>query len=101
MSARLDQLVASSRALDGAWDLERAERVRAGAIRRHEVRTGRDRALRRGALVVGGAGLLVLALLRAASSAPAELSATAAPAAAPTAEMIAARALGDGGYARD
>ena len=30
MSAHLDGLIASSRQLDGAWDVERAERVRAG-----------------------------------------------------------------------
>ena len=107
MNARLDRLIAASRELDGAWDAERAERVRAGALRRREQRKGRDRLLRRGALVVGGAGLLVVALLRAASSAPAELStnagtnASATPRAAPTAEMIAARALGDAGYFRD
>ena len=101
MSAHLDGLIASSRQLDGAWDAERAERVRAGALRRRDARSGRDRLLRRGALAVGGAGLLVLALLRAAPSAPAELSASTAPSTAPTAEIVAARALGDAGYARD
>jgi hypothetical protein len=103
LSTRLDQLIASSRERDVAWDVARAERVRAGALRQRAARNGRDRLLRRGALVVGGAGLLVLALLRAASSAPAEIAASASPAPspAPTAEMIAARALGDGGYARD
>ena len=100
MSARLDQLIASSRELDGAWDGERAERVRTGALRRRDARAGRDRLLRRGALVVGGAGLLVLALLRAASSAPAENAPAVASSPAP-AELLAARALGDAGYVRD
>ncbi|MDB5220856.1 MAG: hypothetical protein JWO86_8783, partial [Myxococcaceae bacterium] len=96
------------------WDLDRAERVRSGALRRRDVRTRRDRALRRGLLVAGGAGLLVLALLRGASSAPAEReppstnatnASTASPAIpvapAPTAEALAARSLTDAGYARD
>lgn len=99
MSVRLDRLIVSSRALDGAWDRERAERVRAGALRRCEVRTGRDRLLRRGALVGGGAALLLVLLLRVASSAPAELPSTSTSAS--TSEVVAARATGDGGYARD
>ncbi len=109
MSTRLDQLVTSASGdLDErfarAWDGERAVRVREGALRRRDVSVRRDRALRRGLLVLGGAGLLVLALLRAASSAPAATtaattSATAAPA--PTAEALASRTLADAGYARD
>ena len=118
MSDRLEGLIASARASDldtaSTWDVDRSERVRAGVLRRHDVRARRDRLMRRGLLVAGGAGLLVLALLRAASSAPAEPIAGAAsalrelapvttPAPAPTAEQLAARsmALADAGYARD
>lgn len=92
MSSRLDTMIASARDLDGAWDVARSERVRAGALRRRDVRVRRERALRRGLLVASGAGLLVLALLRAASSAPADPQAAAA---------LAARTLSDAGYARD
>jgi hypothetical protein len=107
MSARLDELITSARELDGAWDGDRAVRVREGALRRRDGRVRRDRALRRGLMVAGGAGLLVLALLRAASSATSEPAtapiaaavATAAPA--PTAEALALRTLADAGYARD
>lgn len=116
MSTHLDRMIANARerSVDDVWDLDRSERVRAGALRLRDGRTRRERALRRGLLVAGGAGLLVLVLLRGASSAPAELqpsaatasttattSTTAAPAAAPTAEAIAARSLSDAGYARD
>ncbi len=103
----LDRMIlnARERDVDDVWDLERSERVRAGALRRRDGRVRRDRALRRGLLVAGGAGLLVLALLRGASSAPAEPSLNAsnanAPAPAPTAEALAARALTDAGYSRD
>lgn len=119
-STRLDELITSARArheLDErfaqVWDGDRAVRVREGALRRHEGRVRRDRALRRALVVAGGAGLLVLALLRAASSAPAESPASAsAPAfsstgsasttsAPSTAEALAFRALADAGYARD
>lgn len=112
MTARLDEMIASARELDVAWDVDRSVRVREGALRRRDVRVRRDRALRRGLLVASGAGLLVLALLRAASSAPAEAQG-AAPAAlavtpmavasqaAPTSEPLAARLLSDAGYARD
>ena len=112
MSTHLDQMIANARerSVDDVWDLERSERVRAGALRRRDGRVRRDRALRRGLLVAGGAGLLVLALLRGASSAPAEpqlnaaaptAAPAAAPATAPTAEALAARSLSDAGYARD
>jgi len=113
MSTHLDQMIANARerSVDDVWDLDRSERVRTGALRRRDGRARRDRALRRGLLVAGGAGLLVLALLRGASSAPAEpqqlnvataTTATATtPAAAPTAEALAARSLSDAGYARD
>jgi hypothetical protein len=113
MSTRLDDLITSARTLDGAWDGDRAVRVREGALRRRDSNVRRDRALRRGLLVASGAGLLVLALLRAASSAPAEpttfattsISPTATPAAAPTAaataEALASRTFADAGYARD
>ena len=103
MSTRLDQLITSARELDGAWDGDRAVRVRDGALRRRDVRARSERALRRGLLVAGGAGLLVLALLRAASSAPANTtpSPTTTPIAAPTAEALASRTLADAGYARD
>jgi hypothetical protein len=87
------------------WDGDRAARVREGALRRHDVRVRRDRALRRGLVVAGGAGLLVLALLRAASSAPAEPIAGSAPIAVATMtaapEALASRTLVDAGYARD
>jgi hypothetical protein len=118
MSTHLDQMIANARerSVDDVWDLDRAERVRTGTLRLRDGRARRDRALRRGLLVAGGAGLLVLALLRGASSAPAEPqlnasvatatptvtpTSTPAPAAAPTAEAIAARSLSDAGYARD
>lgn len=102
MSDRLDAAIAGARDLD-AWNGDRAARVRDRILVTHAARNRRDKLLRRAAVVTGGAGLLVLALLRAASSAPAEPSvataSTASPA--PTAEMIAARTLGDGGFARD
>lgn len=117
MTTRLDDMISSARELDPAWDVMRAERVREGALRRRDGRVRRDRAVHRGLLVASGAGLLVLALLRAASSAPAEPAASAAtalattpqtqtvtaPAPAPTAAALAlaAHALSDAGYARD
>jgi len=110
VSTRLDDMISSARELDAAWDITRSERVREGALRRRDVRVGRDRVLRRALFVAGGAGLLVLALLRAASSAPAEplASTSAAPAAthepiAATSEpmALAAHAMSDAGYARD
>lgn len=112
MSARdvrnLDEMIGAARELDAGWDVDRSERVREGALRRRDARMRRDRGLRRAMLVAGGAGLLVLALLRAAASAPAEplpsvaSSAPSAPAV-PTPEALAARAvaLNDAGYARD
>jgi hypothetical protein len=111
MSTHLDAMISSARERDTEWDVERSERVREGTLRRRDVRVRRDRALRRGLLVASGAGLLVLGLLRAASSAPAERELTTsspAPAAlAPVAERsvtvdaLAARSLSDAGYARD
>ena len=114
MSTRLDDMISSARELDAAWDITRSERVREGALRRRDVGVRRDRALRRGLVVASGAGLLVLALLRAASSAPSEvvagatasahepMAATAAAAAAGgTSEALAARSMSDAGYARD
>jgi hypothetical protein len=104
MSTRLDQMISSARERDAGWDVDRAERVREGALRRRDGRVRRDRALRRGLVVASGAGLLVLALLRAASSAPAERelsSPSAAASVAPVAEALAARAMSDAGYARD
>jgi len=69
------------------------------------MRVRRDRALRRGLVVAGGAGLLVLALLRAASSAPAEREPTASTptvaVAAPVSVALAVRSMSDAGYARD
>jgi len=110
MSTRLDDLITSARVrselderFSQTWDEDRAGRVREGALRRHDARVRRDRMLRRGLLVAGGAGLLVLALLRAASSAPAE-SLVSAPASAPASALsdaLAFRALADAGYARD
>ncbi len=103
MSTRLDEMISSARESDGGWDLERSERVRTGALRRRDVRARRDRALRRGLVVASGAGLLVLALLRAASSAPAEreLTSSSPATAATVSEPLAARAMSDAGYARD
>jgi hypothetical protein len=124
MSTHLDRMIQNARERviqdsHDVWDLERSERVRAGTLRRRDVRSRRDRALRRGLLVAGGAGLLVLALLRGAASAPAERgfenqlnasngangattsSPAESPAPAPTAEALAARALTDAGFARD
>ena len=108
MSARLDNLIGSARDLDASWDVDRSERVRESALRRRDTRVRRDRALRRGLVVASGAGLLVLALLRAASSAPSQAAAepittAASPSSAPTAEALASRTVGfaDAGYARD
>ena len=111
MSTRLDQMITGARELDTGWDVDRSERIREGTLRRRDVRVRRDRALRRGLLVASGAGLLVLALLRAASSAPAERElTTSSPAAATpvpestgtrTLEALAARSMSDAGYARD
>ena len=107
MSSRLDDVIGSARErvdIDSVWSADREGRVRACALVRRGVRVRRDRALRRGALVVGGAGLLVLALLRGASSAPATpaaLPVAAAAAPAPTAEALASRELNDAGYFRD
>lgn len=100
MSTRLDQLVSCARAasVDDVWDVERSERVRERTLVRRDARVRRDRALRRGLLVAGGAGLLVLGLLRAASSAPVERSESSS---ASTSEPLAARSLSDAGYARD
>ena len=99
MSARLDSLVASASATPD-WSPDRARRVRAGVVRRHEGNVRRDRLVRRGLLIGGAAGLLLIALLRGASSAPAEPQPTAS-APAPTSEALASRALADAGYAHD
>ena len=114
MSTHLEELIRSSRELDDrfaqAWNGDRALRVREGAMRRHDVRVRRAGALRRGLVVAGGAGLLLVTLLRAASSAPAEpvtsagataSAATTTASPAPSAEALALRMLGDAGYARD
>lgn len=111
MSTRLDQMITGAREQDASWDVDRSERVREGTLRRRDVRVRRDRAVRRGLLVASGAGLLVLLLLRAASSAPAEreptTSASTVASVAPVAEhavsseALAARAQSDAGYARD
>jgi hypothetical protein len=106
---RLEQMIAGARELDAAWDVERAERLRAGRLNLRDVRAGRERALRRGLLVAGGAGLIVLTLLRAASSAPAEreIANAVAPSPAPAltgepqTQALATRSLSDAGYARD
>jgi hypothetical protein len=103
MSTRLDLLISGARERDTDWDVDRSERVREATLRRRDARVRTGRALRRGLVVAGGAGLLVLALLRAASSAPAEreLTASTPTAAAPVSEPLAARAMSDAGYARD
>lgn len=123
----LDEMIGSARErvdIDGVWSASRQVRVREGALRRHDVRVRRGHALRRAALVAGGAGLLVLALLtrvaggstaasasaasavgsaivdEGASTAPAELGSDAHMASVAP-EQIAALRLGDAGYARD
>lgn len=106
MSTQLDRMIAGAREQDGAWDVERSERVREGALRRRDVRVRRERALRRGLVVASGAGLLLLGLLRAASSAPAEREVSAATSAAAVeraanVEVLASRSMSDAGYARD
>ena len=103
MSMRLDQMISGARERDAGWDVDRSERVREGALRRRDGRAQKSRALRRGLVVASGAGLLVLLLLRAASSAPAEreLSTSAVTAVVPVSEPLAARAMSDAGYARD
>lgn len=108
MSARLEDAIVQAKQARGdlAWDEARASRVLAGAVRRHRT----HRALRRGGVVVTGAALLVVALLR---LAPAKAEATAAAATEPTPEPIASIApiaianegvnvaTGDAGYGRD
>ena len=113
MSTRLDDMISGARELGDTtrtWDADRLERVRQGTLRRHDVRVRRERALRRGLLVAGGAGLLVLGLLGPASSAPASsapaereaANATTTVGPAPrTDEALAARWMSDAGYARD
>ena len=120
MSPRLHMMINGARTLDAPWDADRAARVRERALHRRDARARRVRALRRGLFVAGGAAALVLALLRAASSAPAEalgvgqaspwsttavlpvppLPVSALPTSAPL-EVLAARDLADAGYARD
>lgn len=97
--SRLDDAVAQARELD-TWDGDRAARVREGVLVRRAARARRERALRRAAFVAGAAGLLVLALLRAASSAPSDPAASRDSREA-VSEAMASRSLGDGGYARD
>ena len=103
MSTRLDQMISGARDRDTGWDVDRSERVREGTLRRRDGRARQGRALRRGLVVASGAGLLVLLLLRAASSAPAEreLTTSAPTVAATVSEPLAARAMSDAGYARD
>ena len=112
MSTRLDQMISGARERDAGWNIDRSERVREGALRRRDGRARRDRAFRRGLLVASGAGLLVLAFLRAASSAPAERELTSSsPSGAATLELestgprtveaLAVRSMSDAGYARD
>ena len=105
MSARLDELIAGARErdLDAVWNPDRSERARTGALHRRDVRTRRDRALRRGALVAGGAGLLLLCLLRItqAQGGSAPLDPEKVAVQATPEEPVAARMLADAGYARD
>lgn len=105
MSTRLDQMISSARERDTGWDVDRSERVRESALRRRDGRARQGRALRRGLVVASGAGLLVLVLLRAASSAPSErelsTSSQGVGVVAPVGEALATRAMSDAGYARD
>lgn len=99
--------------IDAVWNLDREVRVREGAVRRHEQRERRHRALRRGALIASGAGLLVLALLARVEGAPASAASAgpgapsvegtaSAPASTGTSALaLAATSLNDAGYARD
>lgn len=112
MSSRLEALIASARDVDPAWDAARAGRIRQGAVLRHETLRRRDRTVRRALFAASAAGLVVLTLLRAASSAPAEQLAASTSASASAsasssasgsafADQLASRTLGDAGYARD
>ena len=87
MSAHLESLVVKASARDTEWSPERARRVRVGVYRRQE----NKRLVRRAVVVVGGACVLLFALLRGASSAP---LATSEP-------SLASRDLGDAGYVHD
>ena len=112
MSDRLDDAIGGARAFD-VWDTERAARVRKRILERRDDRARRGRAIRRGSLVMSGAALLVIGLLKVASSAPA--STPHEPASASTPHEPASRARevqlaavdglgvggGDAGYARD
>jgi hypothetical protein len=93
MSGRLDRLARDARTRDVAWDEARSARVLGGALRTRQSRMRRDRALRRGLAVAGGAAFVVLFLMRSASSR--EMGQPAQP------EAIVARIDGDGGYSRD
>lgn len=87
MSAHLESLVANASARETSWTPERARRVRLGVARRQE----NKRLVRRAVVVVGGACVLLFALLRGASSAP--LTSADPP--------LASRDLGDAGYVHD
>ena len=95
-----------ARQLDGAWDGERAARIRTLALRTHSSRARRARVM--GRVLVGGtsAACLVLALLRVAASASRPTSASASGGGAgahpaPDPELVASRVLDDAGYTTD
>jgi hypothetical protein len=95
VSEHLEDLIRAARLRDGAWDHDRAARVRTRVFLRHDIDVQRDRLFRRGLVVAGGAGLLLLALLRAAASAPADTVTSF------ETRALASRALGDAGSVAD
>lgn len=89
--SRLDQAIAAAQSRAVSWDVARASRSLEAAQAKREHRARRDRTLRRGAVVVAGAGLLVLALFRSASGQPED----------PRPSVVAQVAMNDAGYERD
>ena len=88
--SRLDRAITAAQSREVGWDVARASRSLEAAQAKREWRTRRDRTLRRGALVVAGAGLLVLALFRSASGQPEDPR-----------PAVAQVAMNDAGYERD
>lgn len=89
--SRIEELIVQARDLDG-WSAQRERSVRERARLSRQRRELRRRALRRGALVTVSAAAFMIALLRAASSAPSSRVAL---------EPVAAHVFDDAGYVRD
>lgn len=103
-SAGLDGAIAEARAINTHWDIARASAVLSGIVATREARERRGRLARRGLGAVGGAVLLVFALLRVTTTSPHATGERAdeaeARAVAVEAPIVAARE-GDGGFSRD